>query len=83
MDCLPTALLENATQKVLDLLTSKVVNSQPGCTDGGWYASRVRGGLTTTIPGLAAALRSGFFFVCRNIRLKLLQVAAETGDLKL
>ena len=84
LDCLPTALLENATQKVLDLLTSKVVNAQPGCNDGGWYSSRVRGGLTTTIPGLPAALRWGnLFFLLRNIRLKLLQVAAETGDLKL
>ena len=60
LDCLPTALLESATQKVLDLLTSKLV-AQPGCT-GGWYASRVRRGVTTTIPGLAAALRSGNLF---------------------
>jgi len=55
LDCLPTAVLESATQKVLDMLTSKVV-AQPGCS-GGWYTSRVRGGVTTTIPGLAAALR--------------------------
>ena len=60
LDCLPTALLESATQKVLDLLTSKLV-AQPGCT-GGWYASRVRRGVTTTIPGLAAAFRSGNLF---------------------
>ena len=58
LDCLPTALLESATQKMLDLLTRKVV-AEPGCT-GGWYTSRVRGGVTTTIPGLATALRSGF-----------------------
>ena len=58
LDCLPTALLESATQKMLDLLTRKVV-AEPGCT-GGWYTSRVRGGVTTTIPGLAIALRSGF-----------------------
>ena len=55
LDWLPTAVLESATQKVLELLTSKVV-PQPGCT-GGWYASRVRGGITTTIPGLPTALR--------------------------
>ena len=60
LDCLPTAVLESATQKVLDMLTSKVV-AQPGCS-GGWYTSRVRGGVTTTIPGLAAALRSGNLF---------------------
>ena len=55
LDCLPTAVLESATQKVLELLTKKV-GPQPGCT-GGWYASRVRGGITTTIPGLPTALR--------------------------
>ena len=44
-----------AHRKVLELLTSKVA-PQSGCT-GGWYASRVRGGITTTIPGLPTALR--------------------------
>ena len=85
LDCLPTALLESATQKVLDLLTSKLV-AQPGCT-GGWYASQVRrGGITTTIPGLAAALRSGNLFAeisGENFFIALSQVAAETSHLKL
>ena len=84
LDCLPTAVLESATQKVLDLLTSKVI-AQPGCS-GGWYTSRVRGGVTTTIPGLAAALRWGNIYVeisGEDFQIALTQVAAETSHLKL
>ena len=85
LDCLPTAVLESATQKILDMLTSKVV-AQPGCS-GGWYTSRVRGGVTTTIPGLAAALRSGNLFAeisgeNSHTALSLSQAAAETSHLK-
>ena len=57
LDFLPTPLLESTSQKVLELLTSKVVPQPGSCTDGGWYASHVRGGITTTIPGVPTALR--------------------------
>jgi len=57
LDFLPTALLEGTAQKILNLLTSKVVPQPGSCTDGGWYASHVRGGITTTIPGVPTALR--------------------------
>ena len=55
LDCLPTTALESTTEKVLELLTKKV-DPHSGCT-GGMYTSRVRGGITTTIPGLPTALR--------------------------
>ena len=84
LDCLPTAVLESATQKVLDMLTSKVV-AQPGCS-GGWYTSRVRGGVTTTIPGLAAAQVGKSFAEISGEKshtaLSLSQAAAETSHLK-
>ena len=55
LDCLPAPVLEITTEKVLELLNNKMT-PQTGCS-GGWYSSRVRGGLTTTVPGLSTALR--------------------------
>ena len=54
LDCLPAALVESITQKVLELLTSRMAGHSGGT--GGWYASQVRKGLAT-FPGLPAALR--------------------------
>ena len=79
LDCLPAPVLEIATEKVLELLNNKLT-PQTGCS-GGWYSSRVRGGITTTVPGLSTALRlissktSNFF-----IFPFCLQVVAKAGD---
>ena len=65
LDCLPAPVLEITTEKVLELLNNKVT-PQTGCSDGGWYSSRVRGAITTTVPGLSTALR--YFYKSKKVR---------------
>ena len=75
LDCLPAPVLEITTEKVLELLNNKVT-PQTGCS-GGWYSSRVRGGITrlSTALRLISSKTSNFF-----IFPFCLQVVAKAGD---
>ena len=56
LDCLPAPVLEITTEKVLELLNDKMT-PKTGCSGSIWYFCRMRGGITTTVPGLSTALR--------------------------